>query len=95
MGAFLASTGAAVSTQVKSRFLRHRSHRSAPVGAIEFDNLSGDKGYQPSAAYDQSKIADLLFAKELQRRFAGAKKTAYPLSIPAVIGDADNDHDCH
>jgi NAD(P)-dependent dehydrogenase (short-subunit alcohol dehydrogenase family) len=42
------------------------------------------KGYKPLAAYGQSKIADLLFAKELQRRFAGTKKTAYAVH-PGVV----------
>jgi WW domain-containing oxidoreductase len=64
--------------------LSSEGHRRAPVGAIEFDNLSGDKGYQPLAAYGQSKIANLLFAKELQRRFAATKKTAYAVH-PGVV----------
>ena len=64
--------------------LSSEGHRSAPVGAIEFDNLSGDKRYKPLAAYGQSKIADLLFAKELQRRFAGTRKTAYAVH-PGVV----------
>jgi WW domain-containing oxidoreductase len=52
-------------------------HTRAPAAGIDFDNLSGDKGYQPLSAYGQSKLANLLFAKELQRRFAGTRKTAY------------------
>jgi NAD(P)-dependent dehydrogenase (short-subunit alcohol dehydrogenase family) len=64
--------------------LSSEGHRRAPVGGIEFDNLSGDKGYQPLTAYGQSKIANLLFAKELQRRFAGTKKTAYAVH-PGVV----------
>jgi WW domain-containing oxidoreductase len=43
--------------------LSSEGHRQAPAGGIEFDNLSGDKGYKPLAAYGQSKVADLLFAK--------------------------------
>jgi len=64
--------------------LSSEGHRSAPVVGIEFDNLSGDKGYKPLPAYGQSKIANLLFAKELQRRFAGTKKTAYAVH-PGVV----------
>jgi NAD(P)-dependent dehydrogenase (short-subunit alcohol dehydrogenase family) len=52
-------------------------HTRAPASGIDFENLSGDKGYNPLTAYGQSKMANLLFAKELQRRFAGTKKTAY------------------
>jgi WW domain-containing oxidoreductase len=64
--------------------LSSAAHTQAPKGAIEFDNLSGDKGYGAWRAYGQSKIANLLFAKELQRRFAGTKKTAYGVH-PGVI----------
>ena len=45
-------------------------------GSIDFDNLDGSKGYRPWRAYAQSKLANLLFAYELQRRFAAAGATA-------------------
>ena len=38
-------------------------------GKIDFDNLNGEKGYDPGGAYGQSKLANLLFTYELQRRF--------------------------
>ena len=44
-------------------------HRFAKV---DFDNLNAEKGYKPQAAYGQSKVANLLFAYELQRRFEAA-----------------------
>jgi NAD(P)-dependent dehydrogenase (short-subunit alcohol dehydrogenase family) len=37
-------------------------------GAIHFDDLQWEGRYRPSAAYAQSKLANLLFALELQRR---------------------------
>jgi NAD(P)-dependent dehydrogenase (short-subunit alcohol dehydrogenase family) len=40
------------------------------AGRIRFDDLQGQTGYQPWAAYAQSKLADLMFARELQRRSA-------------------------
>ncbi|MFI6309714.1 SDR family NAD(P)-dependent oxidoreductase [Nocardia fusca] len=40
--------------------------------AIHFDDLNFDRGYSRLAAYGQSKLANLLFAYELQRRLAGA-----------------------
>jgi WW domain-containing oxidoreductase len=60
------------------------AHRAAPPGGIEFDNLSGVRGYTPWRAYGQSKIANLLFAKELARRFNGTQRTANAVH-PGVI----------
>jgi NAD(P)-dependent dehydrogenase (short-subunit alcohol dehydrogenase family) len=37
-------------------------------GRIAFDNLDSSRGYRRWAAYSQSKLANLLFAYELQRR---------------------------
>jgi NAD(P)-dependent dehydrogenase (short-subunit alcohol dehydrogenase family) len=86
IGHFMLVTGLLEELKDEGRvvMLSSEGHRRAPVGGIEFDNLSGDKGYQPLAAYGQSKIANLLFAKELQRRFAGTKKTAYAVH-PGVV----------
>jgi NAD(P)-dependent dehydrogenase (short-subunit alcohol dehydrogenase family) len=64
--------------------LSSAAHRMAPKGGIAFDNLKGDKGYQAWSAYGQSKFADLLFAKELARRFAGTSRTANAVH-PGVI----------
>jgi NAD(P)-dependent dehydrogenase (short-subunit alcohol dehydrogenase family) len=41
------------------------AHRGA---SILFDNLDGSNGYKPMAFYRQSKLATLLFAKELDNR---------------------------
>ena len=41
------------------------AHRT---GAIHFDDLQLERGYTPTRAYNQSKLANLLFAFELQRR---------------------------
>ena len=64
--------------------LSSAAHLQAPKGGIQFDNLDGSKGYGEWANYGQSKIANLLFAKELARRFAGTKKTANAVH-PGVI----------
>lgn len=40
---------------------------------IRFDDVNFKKGYNERAAYGQSKLACLMFAYELQRRFAKAK----------------------
>ncbi len=41
-------------------------------GDIHFDDLQWEKKYDPWGAYAQSKLANLLFAYELQRRLAAA-----------------------
>lgn len=60
------------------------AHRGAPSQGIEFDNLKGEGAYRPWAAYGQSKLANLLFANELARRFEGTNKTANSIH-PGVI----------
>ncbi len=45
-------------------------------GAIDFGNLNAEKGYDPAGAYAQSKLANLLFTYELQRRLEGARVNA-------------------
>ena len=37
-------------------------------GRIDWDDLQGEKKYVPYKAYGQSKLADLMFARELQKR---------------------------
>jgi NAD(P)-dependent dehydrogenase (short-subunit alcohol dehydrogenase family) len=46
---------------------------AAAYGKIDFDNLQGERRYSPMMqAYAQSKLADLIFALELQRRLTAA-----------------------
>ena len=60
------------------------AHNMAPAGGIDFDDLAAEKRYSPWGRYGQSKLANLLFARELGRRFEGTKKTANALH-PGVI----------
>jgi len=43
-------------------------------GVVRFDDLHGDREYSPSGAYTQSKLANLLFAYELDRRLRATKR---------------------
>jgi len=49
--------------------LSSEAHQRAPKNGIQFDNLSGEKNYDAWTAYGQSKLANLLFARELARQF--------------------------
>ena len=64
--------------------LSSAGHALAPKGGIDFDNLDGSKGYSPWQAYGRSKFANILFAKELARKFEGTQKTANAVH-PGVI----------
>jgi WW domain-containing oxidoreductase len=64
--------------------LSSAAHNGAPAEGIEFDNLSGDKGYKRWKAYGQAKLANLLFAKELAKRLSGTRKTSNAVH-PGVI----------
>jgi NAD(P)-dependent dehydrogenase (short-subunit alcohol dehydrogenase family) len=64
--------------------LSSSAHTGAPPGGIEFDNLSGERGYAAWRAYGQAKLANLLFARELARRMAGTGQVACAVH-PGVI----------
>ncbi len=72
--AILAAPGARVVTVSSMMHLR---------GQIDFDNLNGKLGYD---AYSQSKLANVLFAYELQRQFAAHHDAA--LSVACHPGYA-------
>ncbi len=42
---------------------------------IKFDDMNWGEGYGPNTAYSQSKLAQMMFAYELQDRLAGAGRT--------------------
>jgi len=57
------------------------------AGEMDFENLQyEDGGYTPTAAYSRSKLANLLFTYELQRRFE--RKGADALALAAHPGIA-------
>ena len=60
------------------------AHHNTPKSGIQFDNLDGKRGYSPWANYGQSKLANVLFANALAKRFRGTAKTANSLH-PGVI----------
>ena len=61
------------------------AHKWAPPGGIAFNNLTGEKGYDPRVFYGQSKLANALVARELARRLAGTVTTANAVHPGLII----------
>ena len=61
-----------------------------PQPDFDYDNLKGEKYYQPQVFYRNSKLANMWFTYELQRRLAGTGVTSNavcPGFVPEAIGD--------
>ena len=52
------------------------SSNAHKMGRMDFNDLQSQRGYSKWAAYGQSKLANLLFTRELQRRFEEAGEDA-------------------
>jgi retinol dehydrogenase 14 len=57
------------------------------MGRIDFDDLQGELGYSGQRAYNQSKLANVMFTYELARRLDGTGVTATVLH-PGVVRTA-------
>jgi NAD(P)-dependent dehydrogenase (short-subunit alcohol dehydrogenase family) len=86
IGHFMLVTGLLESLSDDGRvvMLSSSAHGWAPRDGIQFDDLAFANGYKPNLAYGQSKLANLLFARALARRFEGTNKTANAVH-PGVI----------
>ena len=68
--------------------LHDPAYAGGPAPDFDYDNLKGEKYYQPQVFYRNSKLANLWFAYELQRRLAGTRVTSNavcPGFVPAAI----------
>jgi WW domain-containing oxidoreductase len=59
-------------------------HYFSVPGGINFDNLSGERHYDPFTFYGQSKLANLLMSNELARRLQGTAATSNAVH-PGII----------
>lgn len=64
--------------------LSSAAHTMPVSGGVDFDNLDGSQGYSPWRFYGQSKLANLLHARELADRLKGTGVTVNALH-PGVI----------
>jgi len=65
-------------------FLASIAHKR---GSIQFDDLQATRSYSPMGSYQQSKLADLMLAFELERRLKA--KGSPVLSVAAHSGEAN------
>jgi retinol dehydrogenase-14 len=72
--------------QEAGRVVTVSSHAQA-MGRIDFEDLQGSKSYSGARAYNQSKLANVLFTYELARRLRGTSITANALH-PGVVSTA-------
>lgn len=84
IGHFVLVTGLVDRLAERGRVVVVSSNAHAGARTIDFDNLAGEKSYTAFSAYSRSKLANILFAKELARRFSGTSRTANTLH-PGVI----------
>lgn len=74
----------ALAPEARVVILSSGAHFYAPKEGIMFDNLSGERDYNGMRFYGQSKLANILFAKELTKRFSDKGITANALH-PGII----------
>ncbi len=74
----------ALKASAPSRIVNVTSEASQ-MGRMDFDDLNGERRWSGMRAYAQSKLAQVLFTKELARRLAGTQVTAncvHPGGVP-------------
>jgi retinol dehydrogenase-12 len=70
--------------------LHNPDHAGGPAPDFDYENLKGEKYYHTQIFYRNSKLANLWFAYELQRRLAGTGVTSNavcPGFVPAAIAE--------
>ena len=74
-----------ISEQGRIIFLTTSAGRSSAPETIDFNNLSGDAGYDPMVAYAQSKLANSLCSVELARRLGFSNPATSNSVYPGLV----------
>ena len=61
------------------------SSNAQALGRIDFDDLQGERGYSGAKAYNQSKLANVLFTYELARRLEATRKSEQTIVTANVL----------
>ena len=67
--------------------LSSMAHGERYGGHINFDDLNSEKSYSPTDAYGQSKLANVLFTRELAKKLADTEVTTYSVHPGYVMTD--------
>ena len=62
------------------------------LGKINFDDLNSEQSYSAFAAYNQSKLANILFTRSLAQRLEGTKVTVNTLHPGVIRTDLGRQH---
>lgn len=76
LGHFLLVTGLLDRLRADARVVMVSSDAHRWASRIRVDDIAFERGYSPPEAYGQSKLANILFARGLARRFEGTARTA-------------------
>jgi NAD(P)-dependent dehydrogenase (short-subunit alcohol dehydrogenase family) len=71
------------------------SSNAHAMGRVDFDDLQGERSYSGSRAYNQSKLANVVFTYELARRLQASAVTAnaaHPGVVSTSFGAEDPGH---
>lgn len=60
-------------------------------GGLDFSNLNGENSYNPWTAYGQSKLANILFTQELQRRAIASGDSSWLTAVTLHPGAVSTD----
>ena len=73
-----------IKASAPARIINVSSSAHKMIKQVDFDNLQGDKHYDPFEAYALSKLGNVLFTHSLSRRLAGSGVTVNSLH-PGVV----------